>query len=103
MPEIAVQPGQEGPFVYLIGAENKVEVRPVKVSRQVGNEVVIASGIKSGDLVITEIPQALRPGGTVQVADAAADGGEKGKGKGRGGKKGEGKGKGNKGAEAAKQ
>lgn len=103
VPEIAVQPGQEGQFVYLIGDENKVEVRPVKVSRQVDNEVVIASGIKSGDLVITEIPQALRPGATVQIADAAADGGEKGKGKGKGkgGKKGEGKG--NKGAEAAKQ
>jgi hypothetical protein len=61
------------------------------VSRQLGNEIVIASGLAGGDLVITEIPQALRPGATVRIADAAAEGGEKGKGKGKG-KKGEGKG-----------
>lgn len=97
VPEVAVQPGQQGPFVYLVGADDKVEIRPVKVARQLGNEIVIASGIRGGDHVITEIPQALRPGATVRIADPAADGGEKRKGK--GGKKGEGKG-GN--AEAAK-
>ncbi|MDH4151255.1 MAG: efflux RND transporter periplasmic adaptor subunit [Betaproteobacteria bacterium] len=96
VPEVAVQPGQDGPFVYLIGAEDKVEVRPVKVARQVGGEIVIASGVKGGDHVITEIPQALRPGGTVKVSDGTESaeprkgkGGKKGEGK--GGKKGEGK------------
>lgn len=92
VPEIAVQPGQDGPFVYLIGAEDKVEIRPVKVSRQLGSEIVIASGVKGGDHVITEIPQALRPGATVRIADPAAEGARKGEGKkGKGGKKGEGK------------
>ncbi len=92
VPEIAVQPGQDGPFVYLVGAEDKVEIRPVKVSRQLGSEIVIASGIKAGDQVITEIPQALRPGATVRIADPAAEGARKGEGKkGKGGKKGEGK------------
>ncbi len=93
VPEVAVQPGQDGPFVYLVGAEDKVEIRPVKVSRQLGSEIVIASGLAGGDHVITEIPQALRPGGTVRIADPAAEGGDKGKGKGKGkgGKKGEGK------------
>lgn len=92
VPEVAVQPGQDGPFVYLVGAEDKVEIRPVKVSRQLGSEIVIASGIAAGDQVITEIPQALRPGATVRIDNAAAEGGEKPKGKGKGGKKGEGKG-----------
>jgi len=91
VPEVAVQPGQAGPFVYLVDADSKVEVRPVKVSRQLGNEVVIGEGLKAGDHVITEIPQALRPGATVRLADGAGGGGEKRKGK--GGKKGEGKGK----------
>ncbi len=91
VPEVAVQPGQSGPFVYLVDADSKVEVRPVKVSRQLGSEVVIAEGIKAGDHVITEIPQALRPGATVRLAEEAGGGGEKRKGK--GGKKGEGKGK----------
>jgi multidrug efflux system membrane fusion protein len=97
VPEAAVQPGQDGSFVYLIGEGDKVEVRPVKVARQIGNEVVIASGIKAGDLVITEIPQALQQGGTVRVVGAEGAGsGEKGKGKGKKGKgkKDEGGGKG---------
>lgn len=91
VPEVAVQPGQAGPFVYLVDTDNKVEVRPVKVSRQLGHEVVIAEGVKAGDHVITEIPQALRPGGTVRLADG--EGGKKGEGRGKGGKKGEGKAK----------
>lgn len=93
VPEVAVQPGQDGPFVYLIGAEDKVEVRPVKVARQLGNEIVIASGLKGGDHVITEIPQALRPGSTVRISDGTEADPRK-SGKGKGGKKGEGKGKG---------
>lgn len=87
VPEVAVQPGQEGSFVYLIDQDNKVRVQPVTVARQIRNEVVIASGIKGGDQVITEIPQALRPGATVRLADTQAEGkgkGEKGKGKGKG-------------------
>ena len=92
VPEIAVQPGQDGPFVYRIGADDKVEIQPVKVSRQLGSEIVIASGVKGGDHVITEIPQALRPGATVRIADVSTDGARKGEGKkGKGGKKGEGK------------
>ena len=95
VPEVAVQPGQEGSFVYLIDAANKVQVQPVKVSRQIGNEVVIASGVKAGDHIITEIPQALQPGATVRLAgaDDKKGSGEKGKGKGqgKGGEKGESK------------
>lgn len=89
VPEAAVQPGQEGSFVYLVDEENKVQVRPVKVSRQIGSEVVIAAGVKPGDSLITEIPQALQPGATVRIAGAEGKGGkgkEKGK-KGKGGKK----------------
>ena len=84
LPEAAVQPGQEGSFVYLIDDSSKVKVQPVKVSRQLGNEIVIASGVKAGDQVITEIPQTLMPGATVKIADGEAKAGEKGKGKGKG-------------------
>lgn len=91
VPEVAVQPGQQGSFVYLIDGDSKVRVQPVKISRQIGSEVVIAEGVASGDHVITEIPQALQPGASVRLADGDRKGGEKGKGKGKGGKKSEGK------------
>ena len=87
VPEAAVQPGQDGSFVYLIDENSKVKVQPVKVSRQLGADVVIASGVKAGDRVITEIPQSLSPGATVRLAGEGGKG-EKGKGK-----KGEGGGK----------
>lgn len=95
VPEAAVQPGQDGSFVYLIDPASKVVVQPVKVSRQIGNEVVIVTGIKPGDQVITEIPQALESGATVRLAGGEGkERGEKGKEpgkKGKGGKKGESK------------
>lgn len=82
LPDAAVQPGQDGSFVYLIDGNSQVKVQPVVVSRQIGNEVVIAKGVQAGDRVITEIPQALQPGARVQVAGEAR--GDKGKGKGKG-------------------
>lgn len=95
VPEAAVQPGQEGPFVYLVGEGSKVEVRPVKVDRQIGNEIVIAAGVKAGDQVITEIPQALQQGARVRVSgEKGAESREIGKGKKGKGKKGEGGAKG---------
>ena len=91
VPEVAVQPGQDGSFVYMIDSESRVQVRPVKVSRQIGGEIVIASGVQAGDSIITEIPQALQEG--VQVRLAATEGAEdkakaERKGK-KGGRKGE--------------
>jgi len=91
VPEVAVQPGQDGSFVYMIDSESRVQVRPVKVSRQIGGEIVIASGVQAGDSIITEIPQALQEG--VQVRLAETEGAEdkakaERKGK-KGGRKGE--------------
>ena len=91
VPEAAVQPGQDGSFVYLIDDESRAQVRQVKVARQIGGEIVIAAGVRGGDRVITEIPQALQEGARVRFAGAkgAADSGKaepKGKkGRGKGG------------------
>lgn len=84
LPEAAVQPGQDGSFVYLIDENSQVKVQPVSISRQIGSEVVISKGVRGGDQVITEIPQSLQPGARVQIAGDGAARGEKGKGKGGG-------------------
>lgn len=86
LPEIAVQPGQQGSFVYMVD-DGKARIQPVKVSRQIGGEVVIAEGIKAGDMVLTEIPQAIVPGAQVQISNGEGAGrGREGKGKGKGSK-----------------
>ena len=90
IPEAAVQPGQQGPFVYVFQpGENegagRARVQPIKIDRQLGDRVVIASGLKGGELVITEVPPGLSPGAPVRLP-------AKGEGKGAGKKGGEGKG-----------
>lgn len=88
VPEVVVQPGQQGSFVYMI-EDGKAKIQPVKVSRQIGGEVVIAEGIKAGDIVLTEIPQAIAPGAPVQIAGSDGSGKDRdGKGKGKGKDKG---------------
>jgi multidrug efflux system membrane fusion protein len=66
VPEIAVQAGQAGAFVYLID-NGRVAIRPVEIARQIGQEVVIASGLQRGDTVVTEVPQGLNEGSAVQI------------------------------------
>ena len=82
--EAAVQPGQQGSFVYVINTEDRVRMRPVTIARQLGDQVVIAKGLRGGERVITEVPQALTEGAQVQVRGAGESGktGKRGKGKG---------------------
>jgi membrane fusion protein (multidrug efflux system) len=53
--------------VYVIGAGNKAELRPIKVDRTVGDKWLVTSGLSAGDKVITEglvrieAGQAVRP------------------------------------------
>jgi len=70
VPELAVQPGAEGSFVYVVDAENKAVLNPVTVVRQVGKDVVIGEGLKGGEKLIGRAPRDLKPGATVQVAGA---------------------------------
>lgn len=90
IPEAAVQPGQQGSFVYVFqpgenDAPGRARVQLVKIDRQLGDRVVIASGLKGGELVITEVPPGLAPGAPVRLPG-------KGDAKGAGKKGGEGKG-----------
>jgi multidrug efflux system membrane fusion protein len=53
VPSTAVQVSQTGSFVFVV-AKNVATVRHVMVARQVGNETVIASGLKGGEAVVIE-------------------------------------------------
>lgn len=53
---------------YVVNAESKVEVRPLKVGRTQGNSWVVLDGLKAGDKVIVEGIQKIRPGATVRIA-----------------------------------
>jgi RND family efflux transporter MFP subunit len=53
VPTVAVQVSQQGTFVFVV-RNGAAQVVPVKVSRVVGQESVIESGLAGGETVVTE-------------------------------------------------
>jgi multidrug efflux system membrane fusion protein len=62
VPELAVQAGAEGSYVFTVDATGVVAVRNVTVARQVGADMLIADGLKAGDLIVARPPRGLSPG-----------------------------------------
>lgn len=58
------------PTAMVVNAESKVEVRPIKTERAVGNRWLVGEGLQPGDRVITEGLQFIQPGVEVEVAPA---------------------------------
>jgi multidrug efflux system membrane fusion protein len=83
LPESAVQPGQDKPFVYVV-RDGKAIMQPVQISRQIGNLIVLSKGLNAGEQVVVDVPYALTDGAAVQVNQPGApDDDAKGKGKGK--------------------
>lgn len=55
----------------LLNAEGKVEARPVKVSRTIGDQWLVEEGLAAGDRVIVEGLQKIAPGAPAKVAEPA--------------------------------
>jgi len=73
VPQASVIQGPRGSIVYAVDAENKAVARRVEVLYAAGPDAV-ASGVRSGDRVVVEGRQNLRPGVKV-VERAPTDGG----------------------------
>jgi membrane fusion protein, multidrug efflux system len=65
VPAAAVQRGPQGTFVYVVGADQKVSARPVKVDVIEGETAVLSEGPRVGEEVVTEGQAQLRPGARV--------------------------------------
>ncbi|ACA18757.1 efflux transporter, RND family, MFP subunit [Methylobacterium sp. 4-46] len=72
IPAAAVLRGTPGTFVYLLGEDGKVSVRPITVGETDGNRTVVTSGLKPGDQVVVDGTDRLRDGAEVKVAARAA-------------------------------
>jgi multidrug efflux system membrane fusion protein len=97
VPNVAVQNGQNGTFVYVVDAASRVHVRPVKVGITTATSADIVSGISEGDRVVIDGTDRLVEGAVVRVRKPGEmenppgygeGGGEKG---GRGGQRGGGR------------
>jgi len=69
VPNQAVQTGQDGTYVYVVGDDRSVSVVPVKTGPRIDQDMVIDEGLKGGETVVTEGQLRLQPGSKVQIRD----------------------------------
>jgi hypothetical protein len=69
VPQAAIQVNQAGPYVLVVGNDDKVEARRVRLGALEGVQVVVEDGLNEGEQVIVEGIQKVRPGMTVAVSE----------------------------------
>jgi multidrug efflux system membrane fusion protein len=72
VPERAISFDQSKKFVYVVDAANKVSYREVELGKQVRNERVVEGGLQSGDRVIVDGVQRVRPEDVVDAKEISA-------------------------------
>jgi membrane fusion protein, multidrug efflux system len=72
VPQGAVQQSPTGAAVFVLDAEGKAEARPVQLGLWFADRWLIEDGLKTGDRVIVDGVQKVRPGKPVTVIPAAA-------------------------------
>lgn len=65
LPESAVQTGPNGSFVYIVGKDNKVKQRPVKVGPVTANGLIIQEGLDGTERVVLYAGGFLNPDETI--------------------------------------
>ena len=76
VPREGVNIGQNGNYVFVVGADNKVQMRPVNVLFQDQAIAALGSGVKPGERVVTDGQLRLTPGVTVTITQPDAAGAE---------------------------
>jgi len=67
IPQRAVLQGPQGPFVYVINRDEKVEIRDVIASDWKGNQWLIDRGLNTGDRVVVNGLMRIGPGAPVKA------------------------------------
>jgi multidrug efflux system membrane fusion protein len=74
IPTVAIQSGQNGPFVFVSKPDHKVEMRKIELVGVEGDRAALASGVNEGDRIVVEGQMRLVDGATVtETAKPAAD------------------------------
>jgi RND family efflux transporter MFP subunit len=67
VPQRAVTELQGIDQVAVVGADNKVDIRPIKVGERVGDLWIVDSGVRVGERVVVEGLQKVSPGALVRI------------------------------------
>jgi membrane fusion protein, multidrug efflux system len=62
VPQVAVQELQSAKYVMVVGSDNKVSQRPIKVGDRYEDSYIVIEGLQAGERVVTEGVQKIRPG-----------------------------------------
>lgn len=81
IPQAALQAGVHGPFAYVVDAQNKVQVRPLKLGPNRGEYNLIEAGVEPGERVVIEGTDGLRKDSLVEVINEDAQGSVSGQNK----------------------
>ena len=73
VPQRAVQQGPKGSMVFVVGPDDKVEIRPVQASSWQGNQWLIDEGLHAGERIIVEGMHKIAPGAPVKPVQANRD------------------------------
>jgi len=74
VPVAAIQRGQPGIFVYLVKADDTVEIRVVELGVTDGERVAITKGLQVGDQVVIDGTDRLREGAKIRKPNAGPRG-----------------------------
>lgn len=66
--QVAVQRDKKGAFVYVLGADNKVEQRRIQTGKAVKGKYIVKSGLHKGENVIVQGIQKVSPGMSVKIS-----------------------------------
>ena len=62
IPTNAVQQNDKGQFVFVVGADNRVAIRPVEVAQRLHAVALISKGLQAGETVVVQGQYRLTPG-----------------------------------------
>jgi multidrug efflux system membrane fusion protein len=68
IPTNALQVSDKGQFVYVVGADDTVSVRPVTVKQRTRGVALVADGLKEGETVVIQGQYRLKPGARITPA-----------------------------------
>lgn len=74
VPNDAIQHGPDGLFVFVVGADNKVSMRPVTAGAEGDSRTQVASGLKAGDTIVVDGQYRLMPGTLVAAKGESPSG-----------------------------
>src|SRR5690348_8661176 len=75
VPASAIQRGPQGTYVYAVGGDNTVKIRPVTVALTTASNVGLSGGVGSGEVVVIDGQDKLQDGSKVTPTVAGAGNG----------------------------